>query len=80
MFAKDCFDHIGDGALFVAPFGESVDTTADQDKIWMANEFVVNSLDVDFAIIEFRGGNFVGYFIEVKRFFLAFEDEKDFVA
>ncbi len=80
MFAKDGFDDIGDGAFFIAPFGKGVNAAADEDEVLVANEFVVDGLDIDVAIVEFGGGDFVGDVVEVERFFFTFENEEDFVA
>jgi hypothetical protein len=49
-FAQDDGDDISHGARGVAPFGEGVEATPDEDEAAILDELVVNSLDRNVAL------------------------------
>src|SRR3989338_1544033 len=67
LFLKQQFDDVGHGSVFKAPFFEGVKSSAHQNELGVANEFVVNGLNGDAFHVEFGIGNFLGDFHKVQR-------------
>src|SRR3989344_4812164 len=80
FFRKDPLNNICNSSRLIAPLLEGVEATTNEDKLWVANELIMDSLDGDVLVIEVCLLDLICDIHEVEWFILLLEDNFYFIA